>query len=128
MIDKTRQSLTRFQSRYELDFSIQLQIDGAIDIAVIYLPRLRSTRNAIHSLQYAIALQLLMQLIGVIETGRQSETGRELEGEKESSCKPCLFQLAATVTSYHPHSQTISEINLSQYIIEGAKRSDNART
>lgn len=121
MIDKTRQSLTRFQSRYELDFSIQLQIDGAIDIAVIYLPRLRSTRNAIHSLQYAIALQLLMQLIGVIETGRQSETGREVEGEKEHSWKPCLFQLAATVTSYHPHSQTIYEINLSQYIIEGAE-------
>lgn len=79
MIDETRQSLTRFQSRYELDFSIQLQIDGAIDIAVIYLPRLRSSRNAIHSLQYAIALQFLMQLIGVIETGRQSEKGREWE-------------------------------------------------
>lgn len=83
MIDETRQSLTRFQSRYELDFSIQLQIDGAIDIAVIYLPRLRSSRNAIHSSQYAIALQFLMQLIGVIETGRQSGRGREWERERE---------------------------------------------
>lgn len=38
----------------------RFQIDRAIDVAVIYLPRLRSVRNAIHNLQYAIVVQLLM--------------------------------------------------------------------